>query len=96
MKRTEPMAIGDILKAMIDSEGDSLEFDRHKAAYLWGEIVGATINQATTRRFVEKDVLHVYLNSSPLKSELQYMLNSIIAKLNEAIGRKVINRIVLH
>ena len=96
MKRTEALAVGDILKAMIESEGDSAEFDRHKASYLWSEIAGPTINRATTRRYVEGDTLHVFISSGPIKSELAYMVGGIMEKINEALGRRVIKKISIH
>ena len=96
MKRTEAMAVGDILKAMMDSEGDTAEFDRQKASYLWSEIVGEYINRQTVRRFVTDDTLHVFIASGPLKSELAFMLPSINKKLNEAIGKRIIKKIQIH
>ena len=96
MKRTEAISVGDLLKAMIESEGDSDAFDRQKVSFLWSEIVGPTINRATTRRYVEGTTLHVYLSSAPLKAELAYNINALINRLNEAVGRKIITKIAIH
>lgn len=96
MKRHEALHVGELLKMMIDSSGDRDTFDRQKAAYLWSEIVGPVINQATIRRFVDKDTLHVYMSSAPLKNELSFALPSLIEKINEAVGRTVIKKIMLH
>lgn len=96
MKRTEALAVGDILKAMIDCDGDSDEFNRQKACYIWGEVVGPHINQVTTRRYVEKDTLHVFISSAPLKSELAFMTAGLIEKINDAVGKKVIKKISIH
>lgn len=96
MKRTEALAVGDILKAMIESGGDSGEFDRQKAAFLWSEIAGPTINRVTTRRYVDGDTLHVYISSASIKNELAYMTNGLADKINESLGRRVIKKIALH
>lgn len=96
MKRTEAQAVGDILKAMIECDGDSAEFDRQKASFLWSEIAGPTINRLTTRRYVEGSTLHVFISSGPMKGELAYMLPGFIEKINEAIGRQVLKKIALH
>lgn len=96
MKKTEAIAVGDLLKAMIESDGDSMEFDRQKASYLWSEIVGPVINQATSRRYVDGETLHVYITSAPMKNELAFMLPGLIEKINEAVGRKIIKKISLH
>ena len=96
MKRSEALAVGDILKAMVECDGNTAAFDRQKASFIWSEIVGPTINRATTRRYVEGDVLHVFISSAPLKSELAFMLPGFLEKINEAIGRVTIKRILLH
>ena len=90
------MAVGDILKAMIESDGNAVEFDRQKVCYLWSEIAGQHINRQTIRRYVENDVLHVYIASAPMKSELAYITDSLVGRLNEAVGRRVIKKIVIH
>lgn len=96
MKRTDAIAVGDILKAMIESEGDTATFDRQKVSFLWSEIAGPTINRATTRRFVDGDTLHVFISSAPLKSELAFMAGGLVEKLNEAVGKRIIKKIAIH
>ena len=96
MKRTEALAVGDILKAMIESDGDVATFDQQKALYLWSEIVGPTISRVTTRRYFEGSTLHVYISSGPIKNELAYMVAGFLTKINEAVGRNVIKKIAIH
>lgn len=96
MKRTEAMAVGDILRAMIESDGNSATFDRQKLCYLWSEIVGPEINRHTIKRYVDGDALHVYISSGPLKSELAYVSDHLVQALNEATGHKVIKKIIIH
>jgi len=96
MKRTEAMAVGDILKAMMDSEGDTAEFDRQKISYLWSEIAGEYINRRTIRRYVQGDILHVFIDSGPLKNEMKFMAPGLVEKLNEAVGKRIIKKIQIH
>lgn len=96
MKRTEAIQVGDLLKLMMDSDGNRDAFDRHKLEYLWSEIVGPVVNKATYRRYVDKDVLHVYISSAALKSELAFVAASLVDNLNNAVGRKLIKKIVFH
>lgn len=96
MKKTEALAVGDILKAMIESDGDTAVLDRQKINFLWSEVVGPVINRATIRRYVEGDTLHVFISSAPLKSELAFMAPGLTDKLNEAVGKKIIRRIAIH
>lgn len=96
MKHSEALSIGDLFKMMMDSSGDTVAFNRQKAAYMWSEIVGPTINRATIRRYVEGDILHVWIDSAPLKSDLAFSLPRLITHINEAVGAPVIKKIVIH
>lgn len=96
MKQTEAQQVGDILKAMMMSDGNEAEFNRQKVCFLWSDIVGPVINKATVKRYVDKDVMHVFLDSGPLKSELAFVKSALVEKINEAVGKKVIKDLIIH
>lgn len=68
----------------------------HRASYLWSEIVGPGINRNTSRRYVANGVLHVYITSAAMKSEIEYSKSRIIAAINSAIGTQVLTSITVH
>lgn len=96
MKRTYPRLIGDIIREAVESSGQRETYDRHRLSYLWSEIVGPHIAAQTTRRYVDDDVLHVYIASAPLKEELAFAAPALVRRLNEAVGADVISRIHIH
>lgn len=96
MKRTEPKSIHAIIEEALESSSMATGFREQQACYLWGEIVGPGVNRYTTRRYVEKGRLHVYLSSGPLKNELQFMRSHITQQLNRAVGSNVITEIIIH
>ncbi|MCM1505404.1 MAG: DUF721 domain-containing protein [Muribaculum sp.] len=96
MKRSEALAVGDILKAMMESGGDTATFDKQKLCYLWSEIAGPYINRHTSKRYIDGDTLHVFIDSGPLKGELQFMLTPLVEQLNNAVGKRIIKRIAIH
>lgn len=96
MKKTEAMSVTDILNLYINDAGRRDVFDRRKVEFLWSEVVGQAINRATLRRYVDGDVLHVYLSSAPLKSELAFMAEAIVKALNDAVGSQIINKLAIH
>ncbi|WP_289157326.1 DUF721 domain-containing protein [uncultured Muribaculum sp.] len=96
MKKTEPKLLGDIIRESLQRDGIATRFDEQRAAYLWGDIVGPGVNRYTTRRYIDRGVLHVYISSSALKQELAFMRGAIIKALNEAVGAPVIKDIMLH
>lgn len=96
MKQTEPQQVGDIIRAMIESSGNVDEFNRHKAVYLWSEVVGPSINKATIRRFMDGTTMHVFISSGVIKSELAFVAPSLVDALNAAVGAKTVEKIVIH
>ena len=48
------------------------------------------------RLYVKDSTLHVYIVSAPLKEELSYARDRLVEKLNEAVGKHVIDAVVIH
>lgn len=96
MKRIEPQTVGEIISRIMAGEDRGQCYDRQKIAWLWGEILGPTVNRVTMRRYVEGKTLHVYISSAAIKNELMYMSEPLVKRLNEAVGREVIDKICLH
>lgn len=96
MKRSYPQRIDEIIDRALKESNTQTSFNEQKICYLWPEVVGPGINRYTTRRFVESGTLHVYISSSTLKNELQFMRSHLIVELNKAVGSDVINAIVIH
>lgn len=96
MKRQEARTFGDIFNEALHQIGLEAVYDEQKASYLWPEIVGPTVNRMTTRRYVEHGVLHVYITSASLKSELSFLTDNLVRRINETIGKEVIKSIIIH
>lgn len=96
VKRQEALTFGQIFDQAIRQAGLEPAYDEQRASYLWPEIVGPTVNRLTTRRYVDNGVLHVYISSAPLKSELSFLTADLIKRINETLGKDVIKSIVIH
>lgn len=96
MKRTDPKSVHQIIDEYLSHEGLTDTVDEQRAAYLWPEVVGHVINRYTTRRYVVRGVLHVYLSSAPLKQELAFCRARLVADINARLGRDVLSDIILH
>ncbi len=96
MKRTEAVSVGQIIDQAIAATGGRDSFMGQRALFIWTEIVGPAINRQTTRRWIDRDVLHVCIASGVLKSELAYCSQSLVEKINRAVGENVISKIVIH
>ena len=96
MKKTEPKSFAEIYTEAIERVGLTDTFDQQQASYLWSEIVGQGVNRLTTRRYIVEGVLHVFINSAPLKNELMFHRSSIIRDINNRIGKDALKEIVIH
>lgn len=96
MQRTEPQTIRQIIDMVLDRQAGRSEVLEHRASYMWSQIVGPGINRHTTRRYVSHGVLHVYIDSAALKSELEFQKTHIIAAINSALGADVLRSMAIH
>ncbi len=97
MKRTEPKSFAQIFDENMARAGQTDGLARHKACYIWPEIVGPNVNRYTTRRYVtDNGVLHIYISSAPLKQELSFLRSRLVAQINEAVGSDAITDIEFH
>lgn len=96
MKRTEAIRVDTIIRMAMESTGTMDTYHRQQVCFAWPEIVGPAINRCTTRRWIDRDVMHVCITSASLKNELGYISDQLIKRLNNAVGADVIRKIVFH
>lgn len=87
MKRSDPQSIRQIIDRVINAAGLSREMRLRQACDMWPRIVGPGIEARTLRRWADdKGVLHVNVDSAPLKQELSMQRSQIARAINEALG----------
>ena len=96
MKRTYPKHIAAIIDEAMDRAGLTDTLNEQRAAAAWSDVVGPVINRYTTRRYMERGVLHVYLTSAPLKNELSFNKTSLIGAINKHTGTETVKDIMFH
>lgn len=60
----------------------------------WSRVLGAGVGRYTRNLYVKNRCLYVQLTSSVVKNELFYCREQLTLRLNEAVGRDVIDSIV--
>ena len=61
----------------------------------WESVMGGMIAKHTTDIYIKHQQLFVTLDSSALRNELSLAKSKIVKMLNEAVGRNVINEVIL-
>ena len=96
MKRTDPMSIRQIIDMVVDRSGTKSAMLEHRASYLWPDIVGPGVNRHTMRRYVADGALHVYIDSAPLKTEIEFRKTAIVDAINSILGQDVLQTLIIH
>lgn len=96
MKKYETLSVGEIIRRAMEQTGSMDTYMQQQACFIWPDIVGPAINQATIRRWVNGSELHVCLSSAPLKNEVMFLSDQIIKMLNKNLGQNVITKIIIH
>lgn len=97
MRRSVPKSIGQIIDETIPRIKMMEEMKRHRVEALWPDIAGKGIAGYTHGIKMQPDgTLHVYLTSASLKEELGYAVDSLKARINQAVGEDIVTNIAIH
>jgi predicted nucleic acid-binding Zn ribbon protein len=94
MKTSNDRPIGEVLKEMIETYRLEGKLNELKIVHSWQNVVGDMIAKHTKDVYIRNGKLFVRVDSPALKNELTYNTSTIIERLNEAAGGKVISEIV--
>ncbi len=62
---------------------------------IWEQLMGKTISNYTSELKIVKKTLIIETQVAPLKNELSYQKDKIIARINEHFGKNVIEEVVI-
>jgi len=89
------VSIGDALKEFLKKSRLRNGVQAMQVKDAWEKIMGKTIANYTDKIEIINSTLFIYTNIAPLKNELLYQKAKIIERVNEALGEKVINEVVI-
>ena len=94
-RKSNDMSIGEAIKAMMEQYNIKSKYDATKLQDDWPNIVGPMIAKHTVTISARGDVLFVSLDSSALRQELSFSKESFLEKINDALGEKTFNELIL-
>lgn len=87
MKRNSfPSPVGDVLERVFNKLSLDKKIKEMKALNLWEEVTGEKISRHSFPLFVRKGNLFVKVDSSGWLTQLTYLKNEIISRLNQRLG----------
>ncbi|HEU0110007.1 MAG TPA: DUF721 domain-containing protein [Flavisolibacter sp.] len=87
--------IGDAIKQFLAQSRLKGDIQALQIEQVWENVMGKTIARYTSGLKVINKTLFITTNVAPLKQELVYQKDKIKLRLNEALGEKVIEDIVI-
>lgn len=88
-------SIKDILADILKKPELSKGIYETRALEAWAKVLGPSVSRITTKTYIYAGVMYVQLNSSIIRSELLMHKDKIISSINEEVGTKIINDLVI-
>lgn len=89
-REEEDKEIGMLINKLFQSWGVQGKIKEFEVVQAWPEMMGLGVANRTENLYIQNKVLHVKLNSSVMRDELQFGKNIIIARVNEYAGFEII------
>lgn len=87
--------IGDAIRQFLNQSRIKGDIQAMQVEEVWEKVMGKTIARYTDNLKIINRTLFITTHVAPLKQELLYQKEKIIQRINEALGEKVIEEVVI-
>lgn len=95
MRRKKTMSMADVLREYKKEMNIENKLKEVELISSWEDIAGKAIAKRTSKVFIRDTTLVIYLNSSVVRNELLMMRETLIQRMNELAGEKLIDSVEL-
>jgi predicted nucleic acid-binding Zn ribbon protein len=88
-------SIGDAIQQYLNKSRLKGDIQALQVEDIWENVMGKTIAKYTERIKIINRTLYITTNVAPLKQELLYQKEKIKLRINEALGNKVIDDVII-
>ena len=92
-RNSDDLPLKKVIENLFKETQQEDKFIETKIPTIWNEAVGTYIADRTTNIFVKNHTLFVYLSSAPLKQEMGFNKDKIIALINEKLQSNYVKSI---
>ncbi|MCC7331894.1 MAG: DUF721 domain-containing protein [Flavobacteriales bacterium] len=82
-----------LINSILKAYGYQDQLDEIDIITAYEEIVGILCKKHTKKYSFKKNVFTIWIDSASLKQEMMYRKNDLMMKLNQKLGRSIINQI---
>ncbi len=87
--------LGDALKQFVQNSKLKNGIRAAQIDEIWLELMGVTIAKYTDKIYIFDQKLFIETSVGPLKNELGFQKQQIIERVNEKMGEKIINDVII-
>ncbi len=95
MRKKNSQKIGDVIQEYLKALKIDDKLKEVQLIKSWDDIVGKTIARSTNNIYIKNRKLFVNLNSSIIRNELFMLREGLLKALNDKVGEKIIDEIIL-
>ena len=88
-------SLGDAIKKFLEQSRIRSGIQALQIEEVWEQIMGKTIARYTDKLQIINDTLFITTQIAPLRQELIFQKEKIVQRVNEALGQKVIRKIIV-
>lgn len=88
-------SLGDALKSFLKNSRLKGSLQALQIEEVWEKLMGKTIAKYTDKIQIHGHTLYINTNMAPLKQELLYQKETILKRVNEALGENVVKEVVI-
>lgn len=92
-KTKKPKALAHSITRLLRNMGIEEKVKEHQAINEWSHIVGENVSKVTKAQNVVNGILFVKVKNSSWRSELIYMRQEILIKIDKTVGRGIIKEV---
>jgi predicted nucleic acid-binding Zn ribbon protein len=92
-KMGSPAPLGTVLKQAMQASRIDVDLDAYRLWEQWKDVVGPAIAQNTQPEAIKGKLLLVNVSSAPWMQQLQFLKPELIEKLNETLGKELVEDI---
>ncbi|MDX2062300.1 MAG: DUF721 domain-containing protein [Bacteroidia bacterium] len=93
MSRSNDFTLAEALSAYLETSGLAEGARWHYLQTHWAEVVGPAIAKETAEVVFDKGVCTLRIKSATWRHQLQWQKTDLLARLNEALGRPLIQEL---
>ena len=94
-RKDSPQQLSEALDRFISANKLEKGLDKVNAQKAWENLMGNGVNSYTREVHLERGILYVSLSSAVLREELSHGKSKIVSMLNEALGKDLVQKVVL-